>query len=644
MSKCHTSLVGLAVVLLATACGGPAQLSSNDTPGVNPSITALPSEASISPRSTVVFAAAVQGLADTAVTWSIQEGSAGGTVDAFGSYSAPASPGTYHVVVASAAAPEIKSVATVNVAVNVAQPAGAITKVYVYDATLAPAATVRMKVSVTATGTIDQSVTWSLAAGSLGSINPVTGDYTAPSAPGTYTAWAISNVDSTKRDYGNITVSGGTPGPTLAVAPASTSVKVGQTVQYAATGTGLAGGAASWSVAEGSAGGTVSASGLYTAPSTPGTYHVVATSSTTSGVSATALVVVTSATASGAVFYVAHGGSDSAPGTLTSPWGTLRYAMRQLRPGDTLNVRGAPAGTDRTSACDGNNTGACWTETDSCAFGTCSPIHFDGNGIRAGTAENSRVTVQAYQDEVVIIEPASGEKVVSFNPSGGISACSYVTLTNLILDGRNVAAETVRVDPTTITANPDTGHCKYVNLIGGTIRHGKYTAGLFLVGSYWTIDGVEFTENGTQTSSGDHDHAIYLQGIRNKFIGGRVHHNMQGLQCWNEYINGYGYKGYNEFRGMEIDHNGVNPWGGLVRPGSGPDLGLYHDICSYSVVDSNLVHDNSSGSIGVSGDFGPVPANYSTITNNHIWNNGKDTIYIGDAVGITLSGNVYGAP
>ena len=135
--------------------------------------------------------------------------------------------------------------------------------------------------------------------------------------------------------------------------------------------------------------------------------------------------------------------------------------------------------------------------------------------------------------------------MAAFNPSGGPSSCSYVTLENLILDGLDIAGETVRVDPETIYSNPDTGHCKYVNVNGGTIRHGKFTAGLALVGSYWTFTNVEFTENGTQTTSGYYDHAIYLQGIRNKFdrrphpsqhAGGpvleRVHQRpgIQGLQ------------------------------------------------------------------------------------------------------------------
>jgi hypothetical protein len=439
---------------------------------------------------------------------------------------------------------------------------------------------------------------------------------------------------------------GSTGTATLTVHPPSAVTAPGATVSFTAAVGGVTDLGVRWSIQEGSIGGSIDAAGNYTAPATPGTFHVVASSLAEVPTVAAVPVVVTTgpASSSGATYYVAHGGSDSATGTLTAPWRTLRYAIRQLRPGDTLNIRGAPAGTDNTAACDGNDAGACWTETDRCNFGTCSPLHWDNDGVSAGTDDSNRVTVRAYQDEVVIIEPASGDKVVAFNPNLGPSSCSYVTLENLILDARHVVGETIRVDPRTVSSLPDEGHCKYVNVNGGTIRHGKFTAGVALVGSYWTFTNVEFTENGTQTTTGDHDHAIYLQGIRNKFIGGRIHHNMQAIQIWNHNLNGLGIQGFNEFRGIEIDHNGVNTWGGQVRNGTGPELGLYHDVGSYSIVDGCLVHDNTYVSIGVSGAWGPVPASYSTISNNRIWGNGVDAIYIGNAVGTQLSGNVFSAP
>jgi hypothetical protein len=51
------------------------------------------------------FSASVSGSATSTVTWSVAEGAAGGSIDASGRYTAPAVPGTYHVVATSTAAP-----------------------------------------------------------------------------------------------------------------------------------------------------------------------------------------------------------------------------------------------------------------------------------------------------------------------------------------------------------------------------------------------------------------------------------------------------------------------------------------------------------------------------------------------------------
>ena len=49
------------------------------------------------------------------MTWSVQEGAAGGTIAATGVYSAPAVAGTYHVVATSVADPAKSAIATVTV-------------------------------------------------------------------------------------------------------------------------------------------------------------------------------------------------------------------------------------------------------------------------------------------------------------------------------------------------------------------------------------------------------------------------------------------------------------------------------------------------------------------------------------------------
>lgn len=94
-------------------------------------------------------------------------------------------------------------------------PAPRIDSVTVNPATVAASQAVRMTAAVAATGTIDTSVTWAVAAGSLGSIDPATGVYTAPSSTGTYTVTATSVADTGKKGSGSVTVT------TAAVPPSS---------------------------------------------------------------------------------------------------------------------------------------------------------------------------------------------------------------------------------------------------------------------------------------------------------------------------------------------------------------------------------------------------------------------------------------
>lgn len=92
--------------------------SSTKSPaGGNVAITISPSEAEVSVGEAHDFSATVTGSGDTDVTWSVAEGSAGGTVvnrgaqaqggavASLGVYIAPNTPGTYHVIATSRADP-----------------------------------------------------------------------------------------------------------------------------------------------------------------------------------------------------------------------------------------------------------------------------------------------------------------------------------------------------------------------------------------------------------------------------------------------------------------------------------------------------------------------------------------------------------
>lgn len=71
-----------------------------------------PPTVSLSIGGSQTFSATVTGAANTAVTWTVQE-PGGGTVAANGIYTAPANPGTYHIVATSLYDPKKSAVATV---------------------------------------------------------------------------------------------------------------------------------------------------------------------------------------------------------------------------------------------------------------------------------------------------------------------------------------------------------------------------------------------------------------------------------------------------------------------------------------------------------------------------------------------------
>jgi hypothetical protein len=83
-------------------------------------------------------------------------------------------------------------------------------------------------------------------------------------------------------------------GVSVTVNPIAGHTAPSGTVQFSATVSGSADTAVVWSVEEGATGGTISAAGLYTAPATAGTYHVVATSHADSSALGTATVSVNS--------------------------------------------------------------------------------------------------------------------------------------------------------------------------------------------------------------------------------------------------------------------------------------------------------------------------------------------------------------
>jgi uncharacterized repeat protein (TIGR03803 family) len=115
-----------------------------------------------------------------------------------------------------------------------------------------------------------------------------TGLYTAPAAipnPPIVTIAAISTVDSSVSGPATVTII-----PEVTISPSSITVPAGLIQTFSATVAG--GGTVTWSIQEGTSGGSITSTGIYTAPAQTGTYHVVATNAANSSESATATVNV----------------------------------------------------------------------------------------------------------------------------------------------------------------------------------------------------------------------------------------------------------------------------------------------------------------------------------------------------------------
>ncbi len=192
-------------------------------------------------------------------------------------------------------------------------------------------------------------------------------------------------------------------GAPLDVSPADVSLTAGATAPLTAAVAGSSNTAISWTVAEGSAGGTVSSSGLYTAPSTSGTYHVVATSRADPTKTATVTISVSAPTPGPTNpwalvgtkhLYVATTGSDSNPGTSSQPFRTVAHAASVATAGTIVHV--AP-GTYKglvTSA----KSGSSWSAPITFVSDQRGGAKIDGAGsTRAWSVNGSYIVIQGFE-------------------------------------------------------------------------------------------------------------------------------------------------------------------------------------------------------------------------------------------------------
>ena len=262
LSRALSLCVSLLLLTLLGACGGGGN-DNNGPPNVQMSIT--PFQISLDAGQTQQFTATVTGSTNTAVTWKVSgtgcSGTACGTIDANGLYTAPAlipSNATAKVSATSQANTGVtmSSTVTLNALVVTMNP-----KSYSLDAGMAES------VSATVTHHTNTAVTWSMSGtgctgAACGTFDSNTGVFTAPALipnPATVTVTATSVADPTKSDTCIVTL---VP-ISVSITPTTASLDGGQSRQFTATVSHHSNSAVTWSV---SGSGSVSNTGLYSAP------------------------------------------------------------------------------------------------------------------------------------------------------------------------------------------------------------------------------------------------------------------------------------------------------------------------------------------------------------------------------------------
>lgn len=279
-----------------------------------------------------------------------------------------------------------------------------------------------------------------------------------------------------------------------------------------------------------------------------------------------------------ATYYTSTTGSDSNPGTQSSPFQTVAKGASALAPGDTLYIR---AGTYPESFSD---------------------------AIPGGTSWSAPVTIAAYPGETVIIRPTSGTFVFYF--SSGTS--KYIELRDLVIDGSYVSSNSVK-----ITWSGTSNYAHHIRIKGGEVRNTKAQNGI----------------NMSAFLNAPLDAAGY-----NEIIGVKIHDNLAIQALGSSYSGSYGIyssSNYNVIDGNEIYNNsgyGVHVYSGawpirnnIVRnnrihdnakngTGKGNGIGLYSGA-NHEAYNNVIWGTNNSG---ITINYG---AQNAKVYNNTVYNN-----------------------
>lgn len=302
-----------------TGCGTTSNSAASDgllpgtpqTPAPNPTVTVSVSQdtSALNGGDSQQFQAIVNGTTDQSIVWLVNGVEGGSTlagiISPSGLYVAPATDTDMTLIVTSRSRADLSKSADAAVMVH---PRRRVVTVSISPTALALTAVASQQFQAIVSGATDQSVTWLVngvpgGSSATGTISN-SGLYVAPSTSSqlALSVTARSNADSTKSASATVTVNPlppPTPPPvTISLAPTTLTLTAGSTQQFQSTVSGATDQSVTWLVSGAVGGtataGTISPSGLYSAPTTTSQLNVTVTarSNADATVSASAAVTV----------------------------------------------------------------------------------------------------------------------------------------------------------------------------------------------------------------------------------------------------------------------------------------------------------------------------------------------------------------
>src|SRR5579859_1642016 len=376
------------------------------------SVSLTPTTVHVQPGGQTQFTAVVSGTSNSVVIWSLAgtscSGNACGQITNGGLYLAPATAPTSNVITVTAT-----SLADLTASASASVILGSSSDVTV---SVSPAqATVlvgqQQRFLAFVSGTTITRVTWKLtgaacSGSACGTLTP-DGLFTAPASvptPPQVTITATSAADPSVSGSASVTI---VPPVAVSVSPAAAQVTAGTKKQFTATVTGAANTAVAWSIigsgCSGAACGTISTTGLYTAPlaiPSPPQVSITATSVADPTKSATASVTIippVAVTITPATAQLVTGGHQQFTATVT---GTLNTAV-------SWNIAGSGCSG---AACGSISTGGLYTAPS--AVPSPPQVSVAATST-ADSTKSATATVTIIAPVAVMISPTAAQVLVS---------------------------------------------------------------------------------------------------------------------------------------------------------------------------------------------------------------------------------------